>query len=186
MQTTTDCHHTTDEAALEAALEKFQGQGARLERLTRTALRVTADGPDMLEATVSFIRGWVGKDEETAATLAVGDKVTFTTYTDSKAGYVERVSPNGKTAMIRLATQTLLNGCNSGEPDALVCTPGGFAGHVEGTQRWAVEPDPDGTVLKFTLRQRGKNLIWKLSGTGTMQTGNLLTKGHHPHYDFNF
>lgn len=196
MQTITNCHATTDTAALNAALEKFQGQGAWIERLTATTLEVRADGEETLKTTLAFIKGWTGGDADTASAapdappagvvLAVGEKVTHTTYTNAKAGYVESISPNGKTAMVRMANQTLLNGCNSGEPDALVCHPGGFAGHVEGKQRWAIEANPEGWIAKFTLRKRGAFWIWKLAGSATREPGNRLTKGHHPHYDFNF
>ncbi len=192
MQTITNCHATTDTAALTAALEKFQGQVAWIERLTATTLEVRADGEETLKTTLSFIKGWTGGDADAgpeappAAKLAIGEGGTHTTYTDANAGYVEAISPNGKTAMVRMAKQTLLNGCNSGEPDALVRHPGGFAGHVEGTQRWAVEANPDGHLEKFTLRKSGAFWIWKLAGSATREPGNSLTKGHHPQYDFNF
>jgi len=118
--------------------------------------------------------------------FSIGDPATHTGHTDSKAVDVIDVSPNGKTIKVRYCKQELLNGANSGEPDALVCTAGGFCGHTEGRQRWSVEADPDGCIDKFTLRRRGSKWVWKLAGAGTNQPGNTLNRGHHPHYDFNF
>lgn len=118
--------------------------------------------------------------------LKPGDEITVTTHTDAKACYVERVSRNGRTAVIRHAKQTLLNGPNSGEPDALVSTTGGFCAHVEGTQRWAVEYDPAGFTERITLRQRGNGAVWKRTGSATTSPGNFARKGHRPYYDFNF
>ncbi len=114
----------------------------------------------------------------------VGDKATHTTHTDSHAGYITYVSPNGKTVTFARAEAKLLNGPDSGEPDALTFSPGGFVGHTSGTQRWEVAPAPrEGGGTKFTLRSTGR---WKVSGGGTHTPGNTLTPGHHPHYDYNF
>ena len=114
----------------------------------------------------------------------VGDKATHTVHTDSHAGYIVHVSPNGKTVLFARAEATLLNGPNSGEPDALHVSPGGFAGHTSGTQRWKVADKPmEGRRDKFTLRGTGR---WKIAGHSTRSPGNTLTAGHYPHYDFNF
>lgn len=114
----------------------------------------------------------------------VGDKATHTLHTDSHAGYIVHVSPNGKTVLFARAEATLLNGPNSGEPDALHFSPGGFAGHTSGAQRWKVAEKPmEGHRVKFTLRGNGR---WKITGGGTYTPGNTLTAGHHPHYDYNF
>lgn len=144
--------------------------------------------------------------------LNVGDAVTHTVYTDSRAGHVVKVSKNGRTVWVQEATQKLLNGINSGEADALTFTPGGFSGHTEGTQRWEVTPNPEGHVQKFTARpiqrrefvrdaatgltKRDANgrmveeLVtewrWKLAGHPTTSPGNTLNRGARPHYDFNF
>jgi len=115
----------------------------------------------------------------------VGDKATHTLHTDSKAGYIVKVSPNGKTVWFAEADAKLLNGPNSGEPDALTFSPGGFVGHTSGTQRWEVAPAPPAGDhgLKFTLRSNNR---WKVSGGGTYTPGNTLSAGHYPHYDYNF
>lgn len=115
--------------------------------------------------------------------MKLNDPVTFTIYTDSKVGWVTKVSPNGKTIEVEYALQTLLNGPNSGEQDALQFSPGGFMGHVSGTQRWKIERDESPVREKFTLRKNGQ---WKVSGHATKSPGCVLTSGHYPYYDFNF
>ena len=116
-------------------------------------------------------------------TLNVGDPVTYTIYTDSECGWVDEVSRNGKTVVVEFAKQTLLNGVNSKEPDALHFSPGGFVGHTSGQQRWKIERAASPRKLKFTLRKSGQ---WKIVGHGTKSPGCVLNKGHYPHYDFNF
>lgn len=135
--------------------------------------------------------------------LNVGDAVTHTVHTDSRAGHVVKVSKNGRTVWVQEANQTLLNGINSGEADALQFSPGGFSGHTSGEQRWKVEANPEGHVAKFTARpiQRREyvrdadgrmiqELVtewrWKLAGHPTNSPGNNLGRGARPHYDFNF
>lgn len=132
--------------------------------------------------------------------LNVGDGVTHTGYTDANAGHVVKVSKNGKTVMVQAAKQELLNGMKSGEADALTFTPGGFCGHTEGTQRWKVEPNPEGHLEKFTLRtiqgteydheQRKRvpvtRYVWKKAGSRTREAGNTIRMGCRPHYDYNF
>lgn len=115
--------------------------------------------------------------------MNINDPVTYTSYTDSHAGWVTKVSPNGKTVEVELAEATLLNGPNSGEPDALTFSPGGFCGHVSGTQRWKIERATNPARLKFTLR---KNNMWKIAKHGTKSPGCVLHKGHSHYYDFNF
>lgn len=113
----------------------------------------------------------------------VGSEVTHVLYTDAKAGWVSRISPSGKKLWVELGEQRLLNGVESGEPDALTCAPGGFCGHISGTQRWEVKRAENPVVIAFTLRQTGK---WKAVGSNTYAIGNSLIAGHRPHYDFNF
>ena len=79
--------------------------------------------------------------------LEVGDGVTISGWSDSDVYTVVSVSKSGNSAVVREDKSTLLNGVNSGEPDALKFYPGGFAGHTTGTQRWRHEPDPDGQDL---------------------------------------
>ena len=132
--------------------------------------------------------------------FAPGDLATFTVYSDAHAGWIESVSPNGRKVTFREGHARLLNGANSGEPDALKVTPGGFSAHTEGKQRWEITPNPQGALTTFTLRQytvsnwnreAGKPVaetrwIWKRVGHNTNSPGLSLHKGHHHHYDFNF
>lgn len=116
-------------------------------------------------------------------TLNIGDEVTHVLWTDAKAGWVKSVSKSGKTVTVELANQTLLNGVNSGELDALKFSPGGFCGHTSGSQRWKIERADKPSTMKFTLRTNGQ---WKAAKTSTKSPGNVLCKGHNPYYDFNF
>lgn len=106
--------------------------------------------------------------------------------TPPPAATVIKVSPNGRTVIVRYCEQKLLNGSNSGHPEALTFTPGGFCGHVEGRQIWKVTSDPAGATAKFSLRKVGPYWRWKLAGTTAASQGNTLKPGHRPHYDFNF
>ena len=111
-----------------------------------------------------------------ATEFKAGDGCTVCGYSDNKAHTVISVSPSGKTIWIRRDKATLLNGANSGEPDALRCYPGGFAAHFEGTQRYSYEPDETATVYACRNTKRG----WKHPHGGRIITG------RHEHYDFNF
>jgi len=115
--------------------------------------------------------------------MKLNDPVTYTIYSDSDAGWVSKVSPNGKTIEVEFAKQTLLNKPNSGEPDALGFVPGGFVGHTYGEQRWQIERAENPAKSKFTLRKNGQ---WKIAGHPTKSPGCVLRPGHSPHYDFNF
>jgi hypothetical protein len=115
--------------------------------------------------------------------MQINDPVTYIVYTDADTGWVSRVSASGKTIEVEFAKQTLLNGPNSGEPDALNCSPGGFCGHVHGDQRWKIERDETPKVRKFTLRKTGQ---WKIAKHPTNSPGCILIKGHKPYYDYNF
>jgi len=115
----------------------------------------------------------------------VGDGATWSLYTDRKAGTI--VKRSAKRITIRLDAATLLNGPDSGEDDALVFTPGGFAGHISGTPRYRYEDDPEGRVLTFSRRVRKNGqVVWKLVGTDTHAAGNSLDAGRHHFYDYNF
>jgi len=122
--------------------------------------------------------------KHTPHTFKVGGKATHTIHTDSHAGYITHISPNGKTVYFGRAEAKLLNGPMSGEPDALNFSPGGFVGHTSGTQRWEVAAEPaGGYTTRFSLRGNGR---WKIAGGSAHSPGNTLRPGHSPHYDFNF
>lgn len=113
----------------------------------------------------------------------VGDEVTHIRWTDATAGWVKSVSKSGNTVEVEYAQQTLLNGANSGEPDALKVSPGGFVGHTSGVQRWKIERTENTFTQKFTRRSNGR---WLVSGQSMKSPGGDLIAGHAPHYDFNF
>ena len=125
-------------------------------------------------------------NEAFAALVQVGDPVTRCGYSDYHAGLVISVSISGLGAAARTklvmqeCNARLLNGPNSGEPDALNFAPGGFCGHTSGTQRWEITPDQNGRMHTFTLRKDGH---WQEAG---VRNGKPLIAGHHHHYDFNF
>lgn len=121
----------------------------------------------------------------------VGDEVTHIRWTDATAGWIKSVSKSGNTVEVEYADQTLLNGANSGEPDALQFEAGGFLGHTSGVQRWKIERknlcsccgNNGCFTQKFTRRSNGR---WLVSGQSMKSPGGDLIAGHAPHYDFNF
>ena len=106
--------------------------------------------------------------------FAVGSGVTVRCYSDRKAATV--IKRTARTVTVRYDKQTLLNGGDSGEPDALVFRVGGFCAHVTGRQRWSCEEDPNGRTETFRLTKGG----W------THKDGFSLVLGRTPHHDFNF
>ena len=121
---------------------------------------------------------------DSPTTLTVGAGATVTIFSDSHACTIERVSKSGKQVWLRQDKATLLNGVDSGEPDALHSDPGGFCAHVSGSQRHGYEPNPKGHSYSATLRQNGQ---WKLVGSRTNERGcTVCFGGRHEHYDFNF
>jgi len=120
-------------------------------------------------------------------TFELNDLATYTIHTDSVAGRIIAVSKSGNSVTFQEDAAVLLNGPNSGEPDALQFSPGGFVGHTSGKQRWKCEANPNGSRTKFTRRTRKNGEeVWKAVGSGTNSPGNILRSGHNPHYDFNF
>ena len=118
-------------------------------------------------------------------TAKVGDGLTEVGYTDRKACTI--VARTATTILYQRDKATLLNGANSGEADALVCHPGGFAAHVEGTQRYHIERDPNAGVQKATRRVlKDGTVVWKRSGWPTRSPGGQVVPGRHEFYDFNF
>lgn len=121
--------------------------------------------------------------------LNVGDGATYHLWTDAHAGTV--VEKTDTKLVLRRDKATLLNGPNSGEEDALVVHPGGFAAHVSGKSRYSYEPDPNGVTYTFTRRVKtfgnGKTrVIWKLKGSKTTDARNDVSAGRKENYDFNF
>ena len=126
-----------------------------------------------------------------AKTLKVGDHVTLRYGTDMKAGTVMRVTPT--TAYVAVHPSTLLNGVESGQPDAMTFTAGGFAGHFEGRQRYMVDDhQTEGSLVKVTFRKNDKVNdavgVWRMAGCagGLGKLDGVVYSGWSPYYNFNF
>ena len=119
--------------------------------------------------------------------ITVGMGASVHGYSDSHAATVVSISKSGKRVTLRADTATLLNGATSGEPDALQCSPGGFCGHTSGTQRWAYEPDPNGSEQEFSLRTLPNGEPrWVRVGESLRGGATASLNGRFHHYDFNF
>ena len=126
----------------------------------------------------------------------VGDGASVCFYSDTEAYTVIKVTP--KTITLQRDKATLLNGFKSGEPDALQISPGGFSGHTSGEQRYKIERDPNGSIIKAHMRKRPRK-VWT-KGAGTDYEGQYadvykadfrwgsarIIEGRHEHYDYNF
>ena len=119
-----------------------------------------------------------------------GDSGNWSAGTDVRTGVVSQATPSSVTVIEYEGT--LLNGPDSGEPDALTFVSGGFVGHMSGEQRYSFSPTSH--TEKFTHRSvtyRDGNVVtsMKLSGTsskGSMRSWGILRHGMFKHYDFNF
>ncbi len=126
----------------------------------------------------------------------VGDRATVCGYSDRQSYTVIAVTRTSITLQRNKAT--LLNGANSGEPDALVVTPGGFCCHTEGEQRYLVEVNPEGHIIKAHMKRKPRKV---LSAYGTAETdwehtyeeaadfrhhSSRVVPGCSEYYDFNF
>lgn len=116
---------------------------------------------------------------DTNKEFKVGDGATIFGWSDQHAATIISISKSKRAVIIQEDTATLLNGYNSGQPDALIMVSGGFAGHTTGTQRWEFKPNPQGSQHRVSLRKNGK---WIISGTKTPVI--LGVRNHY--YDFNF
>lgn len=111
----------------------------------------------------------------------VGSLCGVSNNVDVRAAEIIERSKSLKTLKIRYMKAELLNGPGSGATDELKVYPGGFCAHVEGRQRYALTPDPEGTVEVYTLR--GAQYVKKGEG----KHGQHLVLGGGYHYqDFNF
>ena len=112
-----------------------------------------------------------------------GDGVHWSEGTDTVAGTVVEV--RGASIYVIEDKVRLLNGADSGAQDALSVSVGGFAGHVEGRQRYEFSPGV-GNPRRFSRRKTGD---FKLAGTsieGSMRSWGILRPGRQFHRDFNF
>ena len=108
----------------------------------------------------------------------VGGGVSVHGWTDVDPGTITRVHPSGRRFWFTMDECKLLNGPTSREPDALIVTPGGFAAHWEGHQRWSMTPRPDGEEYSAFLRKNGR---WTVTGSRK-----VVTFGKQKFYDYNF
>lgn len=117
------------------------------------------------------------------------ERVTVCGYSDRQVCQV--IKRTKTTLTLRTLKATLLNGVNSGEPDALQFSPGGFIGHTSGNQRWKLEEDENGTIYvahrqhkpvitRFICAPPTARVAYKVDGNRS------VVPGEHPHYDFNF
>jgi hypothetical protein len=113
---------------------------------------------------------------ETKHGYTVGEGVCWNGYSDVRAGTVVRVS-NSRVYVVE-DNARLLNGFDSGEPDALTVSIGGFAAHVTGEQRYEFSPG-NGPELLFTARKGGRVVMAGCADT-------TLGRGRVKHYDYNF
>ena len=140
-------------------------------------------------------------ENKTPEAPKVGDGATFQIYTDVLACTVVHVSKSGKQVTLQEDHAELLNGFGSGEPDALQFTPGGFCGHTSGTQRYRFSPNPEGRLIKVSLRtvkvrfwntesrqfSYETRTVWKQCGHRTKSPGCIARfNGRYKYHDYNF
>ena len=116
-------------------------------------------------------------------------------------GYSDRVSytviaATRTTLTLQQNSRTLLNGFDSNESNKLTFTPGGFIGHTEGSQRYDVKPNPNGPIIKASLKRKPRK-VWTKGAAPDggyayvempdFRSGSSkLIEGQHDHYDYNF
>jgi hypothetical protein len=103
-------------------------------------------------------------------------------YTDTHAYTIVEIRHGGKGLVLQQDKTALLNGYDSGEPDALKFYLGGFAGHTTGVQRYDIQPDPNGKLVRISLRNNGY-----YHRVGAKQNAERFSIGtRHEYRDFNF
>jgi len=117
-----------------------------------------------LTVTITAVGGGI---EMSMPTVFEGDGVTYTIFTDRRAGTVIDVSPSGKTITIQLDKATRIDENGMSE-----------------SQEYEYERDPDGQILKFTWRKKVNG--FKLVGTRARECGSYLTAGRHEYRDYSF
>ena len=120
----------------------------------------------------SVVAGVVAGTEP--VTFNVGDGATAIGWSDCRAGTIIEVS--AKRVVWQRDKVKLLN------RDELKWTPGGFAGHCDGVQRYSYEADPCGRIVVYSLRKNGR---WIPKGAPLRSTAQIVP-GRTEHYDYNF
>lgn len=119
---------------------------------------------------------------KTLLSAIADDAATVNFYTDRVAATI--ISETPREITVRTDKAKLLNGPESGEPDAMTVTPGGFTAHWSGAQRYEYSTDPFGCEYTFTKRRSGR---WVKKGDPDHRGSTTLTVGRRVHYhDFNF
>lgn len=128
------------------------------------------------------------RDVLTNGVPEVGGPATYIVASDAHACTVIAVDRKVTRVTLRRDKATLVNGVESGEPDALKFTPGGFCGHTSGVQRHTYEPDPNGVEYVVTRRVRKNgDVTWKQVGHATTAPGlSAHFRCRNEHYDFNY
>jgi hypothetical protein len=127
----------------------------------------------------------INADADAISNLNIGDGVSVSAWSDIAAYTI--VKKTAKTMTLRGDEATLIN------RDALRFHAGGFAAHCENQrdQRYSYEPDPQGEVLKISLRcwtdeDGNERRKWKKVGNATFQMGGNAYAGRRAYRDFNF
>ena len=137
-------------------------------------------------------------DEIAAAQInpyKIGDQVHVSGYSDVASYVVIKVT--AKTVTIQRNKATLLNGFDSGEPDALTFTPGGFSGHTSGRQRYKIEADPNGSIERVNMKKWPRLVSltckdWTRDENGQIKAHSIkpnfgnMKPGECEYYDYNF
>lgn len=123
-------------------------------------------------------------------TLKVGDKVDIRIHTDIDPGTVVKVTKTRAT--VRLHDFKCVNLPKSGAADAMTFTPGGFSGHMSGTQRNEVDFNSNRGEVVITWRKgdltNGTVGAWRRAGYpgGRGKLGGIVYEDAKGHHDFNF
>jgi hypothetical protein len=109
----------------------------------------------------------------------IGDGATELMHSDSKAGTVIKISPNGRRVWVQRDIVTL-------DPDFKPnIIPGGFCGHCtnQADQRYTYKADPEGSVKVFSLKKWRGRYVWT---SGNPDGYMRLVLGRSEFYDYNF
>ena len=124
-------------------------------------------------------------DADAISALNVGDGVSVSVWSDVDAYTI--VKKTATTITLRQDNATLLN------HDELNFNVGGFAAHCDNqhVQRYAYEANPDGILVKITLRrwadeEGNERRNWKRAGIRTFALGGNAYAGRRAFHDFNF
>jgi hypothetical protein len=117
--------------------------------------------------------------------LSIGDGVSVSVWSDVDAYTIIKQTP---TSMTLREDKAVLS--PDFKPQFIA---GGFAGHCinQREQTYSYEPNPEGSVIKITLRrwkdENGEERRrWKRTGVGTFEMGGSVFAGRRKFHDYNF